>query len=312
MHRATPATSSLRGYTTGGSRATIDQMDDNSLMQACSANMQANESRNGIECAQNYGFTSHNYKADKGADGKVTGSAEAFAGYPGGNRAFPQMGPVDDRRHRLRGLSEGDSAMNRGKDDDMQIHLAGDGMYHSAPQMVRVQLVPPGSGKANPPQSKAKASQAKVSAYANHGAHIEARLWAGLEPELQQQIDIELELAERIANGLPEVSLRAGNGGGSSGGGGTGQQDQSNKPTGQKAVNSAGKDSADFMHVKKGEARLSSKDKVRLSTSKDDDDVLHEAGGGKNYVGGTPAKHKFSKILTLAGPSVNGLARIGG
>jgi hypothetical protein len=129
---------------------------------------------------------------------------------------------------------------------------------------------------------------------------------------LQEQIEVELERLERAAKGLPAISARAGNGGGSSGGGGNGQQSQQNKPTGQKAVKSAGADSPDFMHVKKGEARLSSAKQVRLSTSKEDDDVLHEASSGKDYVGGTPAKHKFSKILTLAGPSVNGLARIGG
>jgi hypothetical protein len=84
-----------------------------------------------------------------------------------------------------------------------------------------------------------------------------------------------------------------------------------NKPTGQKAVKDAGQDSKDFCHVKQGEARMSSASKVRLSTSKDDGDVLHEAGGGKDYVGGTPAKHQFAKILTLAGPSINGFGRIG-
>jgi len=252
MHRATPANSSFRSYSAGGARATVDKVDNSKLMQESSANFMKGESRKGIESPENYGFTSHNFGKDD------SGAAESAVNFIGGNRSFPTMGPIGDRRHRVcEGMSEGDSVMHRGKDDDMQIHLASDGLYHSAPQMVRVQLVPSGSGKKSPPQSQPQAGQ--------HAAN-----------------------------------------------GSSGQQDQQqqNKPAGQKAVNSAGKDSADFMHVKNGEARLSSKAKVRLSTSKEDDDVLHEAGGGKDYVGGTPAKHKFSKILTLAGPSSNGMGRI--
>ena len=272
MHRATPANSSFRSYSAGGARATIDKADDSKLMQETQAGFQAGENRKAIESPQNYGFTSCNAAADD------SGSAEAFVNFIGGNRSFPAMGPIDDRRHRLCDLSEGDSAMHRGKDDDMQIHLAGDGLYHSAPQMVRVQLVPPGSAKRSPPQTQKPQQSQPQAALTDF-----------------QKISLQAELRAAAANG----------------GGGQQQQSQNNKPTGQKAVNSAGKDSPDFMHVKKGEARLSSAKQVRLSTSKDDDDVLHEASGGKNYVGGTPAKHKFSKILTLAGPSVNGFAKIG-
>lgn len=275
MHRATPANSSFRSYSAGGARATIDKADDSKLMQETKAGFQKGENRSAIESPQNYGFTSCNAAADD------SGSAEAFVNFIGGNRSFPAMGPIDDRRHRLCDLSEGDSAMHRGKDDDMQIHLASDGLYHSAPQMVRVQLVPPGSAKRSPPQSQSKPQQSQPAA--------------------------QLTAFQRFAF---EAEARDAAGGGGSGSS-TGQQQQGeNKATGQKAVNSAGKDSSDFMHVKKGEARLSSKDKVRLSTGKDDGDTLHESGSGKDYVGGTPAKHKFSKILTLAGPSTNGMGRI--
>ncbi len=302
MHRATPNNSSHRAYSGGGSRATVDSVDDNKLMQESQCNMLSSESRGGIESAQNYGFTSHNMPKDD------SGSSESFIDYCGSNRGFPRSGPIDDRRHRARGLDPGDSMVNRTKNDDMQIHLASDGMYHSAPQMVRVQLVPQGSGAANPPQDQAQASPAKQSLYARYEPRIEARLWAGLEPELERQLQVELDRIE----GRPRVTPFAESGGAGSGGGtGANGGGQGNKPTGQKAVNGAGADSADFMHVKKGEGRLSSKDKVRLSTGKEDDDVLHESGGKKDYVGGTPAKHKFSKILTLAGPSVNGYAKIG-
>jgi phage gp45-like len=254
MHRATPSNTSFRSYVAGGARTTVSKMDDSKLMQEATANFMKGETRSAIESPQNYGFTSANFGEDD------SGSAESAVHFMGGNRSFPVMGPVDDRRHRLKGLGEGDTAMHRGKDDAMQIHLTSDGMYHSAPQMVRCQLVPAGSSASAPPQQQPQATQ------------------------------------------LDE--------GGSSGGGQQSQQSQ-NKPSGQQAVAGAGADSSDFMHVKSAEARLSSGKKVRLSTSKDDDDVLHESSSGKDYVGGTPDQHKFSKILTLAGPSVNGMGRIG-
>jgi Bacteriophage Mu Gp45 spike protein len=317
MHRATPNSTSLRAYNSGGTRGVVDTIDDNKLMQEHSGTQMANESRGAIESPQNYGFTSVNLPADKDGQGNITGGPETFYSYMGGGRSFPIPGPIDDRRHRLRGLSPGDSAMHRGKDDDMQIHLAGDGMYHSAPQMVRLQLVPQGSGAANPPQTKSQAPQAKQSLYATFEPRIQARLWAGLEPELERELDLELERRDRAANSGLSVEARAGNGGGGGGGSGGsdgGQQDQSqqNKPTGQKAVAGAGADSKDFFHVKQSEGVWSSQKKIRLTKSKEDDDVLHEVDctGEKDYCGGTPAKHKFAIVITTKGPAKNVYGRL--
>jgi phage gp45-like len=304
MHRATGKMTSLRGHTAGGSRGVIDKVDDNKLMQETSGTMMRGEARSKVESPQNYGFTSVNMPGDRDSQtGKLTMGAETFFSYMGASKSFPAAGPIDDRRHRLRGLSSGDSAMHRGKDDDMQIHLASDGMYHSAPQMVRMQLVPSGSGQANAPQNQAQAPQAQRTLYAAHGPEIEARLWAGLEPKLQQQIHQELERA-----GLSVEALAADSGG--SGGSQGGQQQ--NSATGQKAVNGAGADSKDFMHVKQSEGMWSSQKKIRLTKSKESDDVLHEVdcSGEKDYCGGTPEKHKFSKVLTLAGPAKNVYGRL--
>jgi len=223
----------------------------------------------------------------------------------GGSRSFPVAGAMDDRRHRLRGLSPGDAAMNRGKDDDMQIHLTSSGMYHSAPQMVRLQLVPSGSGKANPPQSQPQASQAKRSVYAKFGAHIEARLWAGLEPELQADLDKEVDRLERLDR--PTVGAHVA---GPGGGNGAGQQQQGNKPTGQKAVAGAGADSAVFFHITGAETRASGP-KVRLSATKETDDVLHQTSSSKDWCGGTPdAGHKFGVVVTVKGPCKNVMGRV--
>ena len=64
--------------------------------------------------------------------GKIIDGAETFMSFIGGNRSFPAAGNMDDRRHRLFGLAEGDTAMFRGKDDKQQFHMTGDGGFWSS------------------------------------------------------------------------------------------------------------------------------------------------------------------------------------
>lgn len=143
MHRATPVNTSHRSYSAGGARTTIDQADDSKLMQESGGNMMKAETRSKVESPQNYGFTSVVHDADKGKDGQITGSAEGFMSFMGGNRSFPVCGVMDDRRHRLKGLEKGDTAMFRGKDDGQQFHMTKDGGFWSAQteKTVRMQLV---------------------------------------------------------------------------------------------------------------------------------------------------------------------------
>jgi phage gp45-like len=298
MHKVTPDNTSHRAWSSGGSRGLVDTIDDNKLMQEHNGQMMNSEARAGMESPQNYGFTSCNMPADKGPDGKITGSAENHISYSGGNRSFGVGGNMDDRRHRLRGLASGDSAMFRTKNDDMQIHLTSDGMYHSAPQKVRMQLVPAGSGQANPPQNQAQATQAKRNLYDTFEPRIRARLWAGLEPELQLELDRRLSVeAHDGSSAGPSSGSQSSQGG--------------NQPTGQKAVAGAGANSKDFHDLQASDHRISSGKKVSLAMSKDDDDVLHQTRDQKDYCGGTPDKHKFSKVLTLDGPAKNVFGRIG-
>ena len=307
MHRATPSNSSFRAFSAGGSRATVNKVDDNKLMQESSANMMKNETRKGIECPQNIGFTSVAHAKKEGSPY----GAEMNISYAGGNRSFPTGGNMDNRDQRLRGLSEGDSAMHGPKDRDQQIHMAGDGTYlsHQAGGTLRMQLVPAGSSKANAPQSKAKASQAQQDLYAAHSPtpEFEDRLWAGLEPDLQDRLQIELDRIEGRSDAEEGMGVDGG-GAGTDGGGGDAKK---NKPTGQKAVKDAGKDSKEFMHVKGDESRLSHGKKVQLSNGKEDGDVLHESSGKQDYVGGTPSQHQFGKIVTVKGISINGHAQSG-
>ncbi|MCA1455924.1 phage baseplate assembly protein [Bradyrhizobium sp. BRP22] len=144
MHRATPLNSSFRAYSSGGARSVVDKVDDTKLMQEMGGNFMANETRQEIEAAQNYGFTSVVFDAEKDENGKVLASAECFMSFIGGNRSFPAAGPMDDRRHRMFKLAKGDTAMFRGRGDKQQFHMTEDGGYWSAPQnkTVRMQLVP--------------------------------------------------------------------------------------------------------------------------------------------------------------------------
>lgn len=144
MHRATPLNTSFRAFSSGGARSVVDKVNDGTLMQEMAGNFMKNETRDAIESPQNYGFTSVVHDAERDAAGKITGSAETFISFIGGNRSFPVAGNMDDRRHRLFGLEKGDTAMFRGKDDQQQFHMAGDGGHWSAPEgkTVRMALVP--------------------------------------------------------------------------------------------------------------------------------------------------------------------------
>jgi phage gp45-like len=149
MHRATPANSSFRAYTGGGTRSAVDTIDDSKLMQEMGGNFMHSENRQAIESPQNYGFTSVVAPATKGSDGSITDSAEAVISFMGSNRSFPVAGVMDDRRHRLRNMKPGDVAMFRQASDKLQMHLNTAGAFLTGPRnkTVRMQLVDEDSGQ---------------------------------------------------------------------------------------------------------------------------------------------------------------------
>jgi hypothetical protein len=139
MHRATPANSSFRAYSAGGARALLEKVadatgivDDLSGMQTIAASFMKGEGRKGIEHAQQYGFTSLPFDPDEAKDGKPGLGPETFISFIGGNRSFPSAGPVDDRRHRMKGLEKGDVALFGGRDTGQQFHMNGIGTFMSA------------------------------------------------------------------------------------------------------------------------------------------------------------------------------------
>jgi hypothetical protein len=144
MHRATPLNTSFRAYNAGGAKTVVESVDDSKLMQEMKGNAMRNQSHDNVESPQNYGFTSAVMDGDK-ENGKLTQGAETYLSYIGGNPSLPMAGAMDDRRHRLKGLEKGDSAMYRTKDDRQQFHFTKEGNFMSArsDRKQRIALVPP-------------------------------------------------------------------------------------------------------------------------------------------------------------------------
>jgi len=155
MHRATPANTSFRAYSAGGARATVGSIDDTKLMKEMGGNFMKSESRTKIESPQNYGWSSVPFDPDDDQQGGQAGGSqgggqqgglgpETFISFMGGNRSFPVAGPIDDRRHRLKGMAKGDVGIFRGKDDAQQFLLLEMGNFMSMREdkKFRFALVP--------------------------------------------------------------------------------------------------------------------------------------------------------------------------
>jgi len=175
----TTVTDAARRAQSNASRATLREADDDHLWQEMKAlDVTHSETHTGVERAQQYGFTCVPAKQDQEeqqqqqqdqSQGASTGSlggggggtsssdeadvndqqpqgdaAEAIIMYLNGSRSHPVVVSVDDRRHRLKGLEEGDVAHYRLKDDRQQIHLHKDGTYISArdDKTIRMAMVP--------------------------------------------------------------------------------------------------------------------------------------------------------------------------
>jgi phage gp45-like len=120
MQRATPVDSSIRGYSAGGARGLVHEADDTQYMQELKVNYLKYETRKKVEHPQNYGFSSYVRKAEYGSDDSgdkpdsgtpekpIKSSAEHFGQFMGGNRAFPVIEVLDDRRYRLFNNQEGE------------------------------------------------------------------------------------------------------------------------------------------------------------------------------------------------------------
>lgn len=113
-HRFTPLESGMRAYH-GASRATVNETKDDPMMQEVAGDMMHSEARKGMEFVQNYGFSTRVLPRDQGGESGQSGgmkgpAAEMHISYPGGNRNHPMITAMDDRRHRIRNLKEGENS----------------------------------------------------------------------------------------------------------------------------------------------------------------------------------------------------------
>lgn len=241
MHRSTGANTVHRAYSSGGSRTLIDQIDDKTLMQGMKGSALKGETRKDVESPQNYGFTSVVADATKGKDGQIEQCAEGFMSYMGGNRSFPVCTVMDDRRHRLKGLSDdaakGATAMYGQKEWGQQYLNTEDGQYITGnkEKKNRMQLVENQNGKKQPAGQGSRSPSTQTVAATMRSDVTPHPVLRNAEGRLafRTRSGVEFEIEE-----FGEVATFAD--GGSSGGGGNGaaggDQSQANKPTGQKTL----------------------------------------------------------------------------
>jgi Bacteriophage Mu Gp45 spike protein len=289
MHRQTPLNSSLRGFFSGGSASVVDQVDDTKLMQEGAGNFMASETRKAIQSPQNYGFTSVVFDAEKDAMGKIQASAETFMSFLGGNRSYPVNGNMDDRRHRMFQLEKGDTAMFRGRGDKQQFHMTQDGGFWTAPQdkTVRMHLL-------------------QQDSESNSTMHQGGGQSGSAGPAIAKQGDL-MPDGKRLPAPTRMLKPRPFDGG-SSGGGSSGGSGQ-NQNKGQTALYKDGQKSPLFVEVTKDKTRMGG-NQCHLALA-DGNTYLHCHTDKQVYVGAEAGKASFDYLVTLSGPCVNSLGKIG-
>jgi phage gp45-like len=105
-------------------RATLEKSNDDPKMQEIDANLSHGEKATGIEHAHPYGFSARPLPP------KDKKRAEAIIVFPDGNRSQGVALMVSDRRHRLKGMKEGESAIH--DDQDQKMHIQRDGVLVKA------------------------------------------------------------------------------------------------------------------------------------------------------------------------------------
>ena len=313
MHRATPSQSSFRGYSSGGSRSVVGEVDDTKFMQEMAGNFMHNEARKAVEAAQNFGFTSVTMDAIKSALGKIVGSAETFMSFMGGNRGFPAAGNIDDRRHRMMGLEKGEAGMFGTQGMMQQIHSAIDGLFHSVPndKTMRMALLDDSSQK---DMTTATFQQEALLPEMNV-EHVDRR---GIRYKFRRVFP------RSITNYYDIVPFDSG---GASGGAGAGGGATDGMKMGQQSLKDKNKKASIFFDFSKDSTRAagkivqlivagcgssgSSKDGGSGSSGSQGTTLAQAHSDGKFYCGGDPSKGKYALIVTLKGPTKNVPGKIG-
>jgi phage gp45-like len=305
MYRHTPLASATRAYTSGGSRAMIDTIDDNKLMQEPNKSQgMRGESFGAMEAPQNYGFTSVVADAEKSGNGMIKDCAEGFLSFMGGNRSFPMMGVMDDRRHRLMNLAKdaakGAAAVFGLKEWGQQHLNTEDGVYTTGniEKRIRSALVQNKNGQKQQQQQQPGSNGGAPStqivnpqgAYRNAEGRLVVRsAHSGIEFVVE-----ELDLGDLSG---PHVEATADGGGGNGGGNGSGGQQPNSKATGQKTLHKEPSDTwhemnKDWHQLTRGNGNVKMEDSKTqtfhgdesTSTRCDDNHVHIRKGGQKIWV----------------------------
>lgn len=109
-------------------RAVIAAVDDAQRAQALQLDLLADETQDGVERFQEYGFTSHPHPG-----------AEAITAFVGGLRSHGVVIAVEDRRYRLKGLAEGEVALY--DDQGQMVKLGRDAITISTPKDISIEGV---------------------------------------------------------------------------------------------------------------------------------------------------------------------------
>jgi phage gp45-like len=114
-------------------RGHVKKIDDSKLMQAGDIRGQFGEFPTDVERWQNYGFSSVVHPEDE----KTGVSAEMLAMSMTGARSHRAVVVVDDRRHRLYNLKEGETAQF--DDQGQRLHLQRDKALLTSPKAISIQ-----------------------------------------------------------------------------------------------------------------------------------------------------------------------------
>jgi len=307
VHRQTGSGSGFRAYSGGGGRALISSVDDSSLMQTMNGSGMKGESFSGSkdgsvkgpESPQNYGFTSVVAAASKAANGLIKQSAEGFMSFMGGNRSFPVMGIMDDRRHRLKNLikdaAEGSVAVHGLKEWGQQFLITDNGMFMTG---NKGKTQSKGGGQGGGGAGQLSASQQAAAGGSGGGSQegenfkIRFQLVENQNGKKQTQqsgagapklarsfrsksgVEFDIETFEYV---LDQRAAKAGEsgGGGNGAGGDSGGGETSSKPTGQKTLHKEESDTfheitSEHQHLQRGQGNNRVKDKEIMAYYKDD------------------------------------------
>ncbi|UEM11974.1 phage baseplate assembly protein [Bradyrhizobium barranii subsp. barranii] len=178
---------------------------------------------------------------------------------------------MDDRRHRLFKLDKGDTAMFRGRGDKQQFHLTKDGGFWTAPQDKTVRM------------------------------HLVQQ-----DSESNSTMD---QGGGSSGGGSAGGQAATRDAGGSSSGGSAQQGGQQQQKRGQQSLYKDGQKSPLFVEVTKDKTRMGG-NQCHLALA-DGNTYLHCHTDKKVYVGAEAGKASFDYLVTLSGPCVNSLGKIG-